>query len=300
MTFPITSIRAQFPSLNRTLNSPSGVRPTYFDNPGGTQVPEPVISAVSNYYRFANSNIGGAFETGRETDRIIHHARTAMAALLNAPGTENIVFGPNMTTLTFHLARSVADSIQPGDEIILTDLDHDANVTPWTDLQANGAVIKYVRLLPDCRLDLEHYGSLLGPKTKLVAITHASNAVGVIPPTAQMVRLATAAGAITFVDAVQFAPHGVIDVQALDCDFLACSAYKFFGPHIGILYGKTDLLRDLQPHKVRPAKDVLPNRWETGTQNHECIAGVGAAVEYLASLSDLKNGNLRSRLVNSM
>ncbi|MEP6756063.1 MAG: cysteine desulfurase-like protein [Chthonomonadales bacterium] len=300
MTFPIQSVRAQFPSLNRKLSSPAGVTPIYFDNPGGTQVPERVIDAVSDYYRTANSNIGGSFETGRRTDEIIHHARTAMANLLNAPGTENILFGPNMTTLTFHIARSIADLIQPGDEIVLTDLDHDANVTPWTDLQADGAVIKFARMLPDCRIDLDHYASLLNSKTKLVAITHASNAVGVIPPVHEMTRMAKGVGAMTFIDAVQFAPHGVIDVQALDCDFLACSAYKFFGPHAGIVYGKTELLKSLKPHKVRPAKDIIPNRWETGTQNHECIAGIGAAVEYLASISGSIAGCSREALVASM
>ena len=257
------------------------------------------MDAVTDYYRFANSNIGGPFETARETDRIIHESRTAMAALLNAPGPENIIFGANMTTLTFHLARSIAEVIRPGDEIILTDLDHDANITPWMDLQAQGAVIKFVRLSPDCRVDLDHYAELLGPRTKMVAITAASNAVGLMPPIDQILQMARARGAITFVDAVQFAPHAVIDVQKLDCDFLACSAYKFFGPHMGILYGKKDLLLSLKPHKVRPAKDVLPSRWETGTNNHEGIAGVGAAVNYLAGVAG-ESGDLRTRLVHSM
>ena len=204
-----------------------------------------------------------------------------MAAMLNA-SEEELVFGANMTTLTFHLARSIGATLRPGDEIVLTNLDHDANIAPWLDLEAQGAVIKFVDFNPtDCTLDSAAFQAALSDRTRLVAITHASNAVGTVPDMAALIRLAHAVGAWVFVDAVQFAPHGTIDVRALDCDFLACSAYKFFGPHAGILYGKADHLRSLSPHKVRPAKDTSPYRWETGTQNHEGMAGIAAAVAHL-------------------
>jgi cysteine desulfurase family protein (TIGR01976 family) len=194
-----------------------------------------------------------------------------------------------MTALTFHLARSFGETLRPGDEIVVTNLDHDANVTPWTDLAAQGAVIRTADIhTSDTALDLDSYKAALRPgKTRLVAITHASNAVGTIPDVALLTRLAHEAGALVFVDAVQYVPHGPVDVMALDCDFLVCSAYKFFGPHVGILYGKRAHLERLTPHKVRPSKDVIPYRWETGTLNHEGLAGVAAAVRYLATVGEL-------------
>lgn len=274
-------LRAQFPALSLTQG---GQPVVFFDNPGGTQVPQSVIDAVSDYYRTANANVGGAFETSRRTDAIVAEARRAMADFLHAPGPECIVFGASMTQLAFHLARSVAATISPGDEIVVTNLDHDANVTPWTDLEASGAIVKVVDIGDDCALDPDAVAAALSPRTKLVAITHASNAVGVVPDVAAIVKLAHAVGAWVFVDAVQFAPHGPLDVCALDCDFLACSAYKFFGPHVGILYGKAERLQTLTPHKVRPSKDTIPHRWETGTLNHEGLAGVTAAVNYLAQM----------------
>ena len=281
--FDVAAARRQFQSLAQTWN---GLPATFFDNPGGTQVPDVVIEAVARYYREQNANVGGAFATSKRTDDVVTRARQDMADLLNASTPHEIVFGANMTTLTFHLARSLADTIQSGDEIVITNLDHDANVTPWTDLQAQGAVIKVVDIDPnDCTLPLENVRAALSKRTRLVAITHASNAVGTIPDVAAIIEMAHHAGALVFVDAVQYAPHGPLDVQALDCDFLACSAYKFFGPHVGILYGKAHLLETLKPHKVRPSKNAIPYRWETGTLNHEGLAGVSAAVNYLATLS---------------
>ena len=283
-------LRAQFPALAQIVNDQPAV---FFDNPGGTQVPERVIEATVKYYREANANVGGAFFTSKRTDAVLSNAREGMAALLNAPSAENLIFGANMTTLTFHLARSLGETLESGDEIVLTDLDHDANITPWADLERVGAVIRYADILPDGTLDTAHFQSLLNPRTRLVAVTHASNAIGTIPNVAEIVRMAHVVGAQVFVDAVQFAPHGAIDVQALDCDFLACSAYKFFGPHLGILYGKTDALNALTPHKVRPAKNTLPYCWETGTQNHEGMAATAAAVTYLADIGEQFGTHLR-------
>ncbi|MBC8104639.1 MAG: cysteine desulfurase-like protein [Cytophagales bacterium] len=281
--FDTAPLRAQFPALR--------VKPTpiFFDNPGGTQVPMGVIEAVGAYYARSNANVGGAFATSQRTDHVIADARQAMADLIGAPDPATIVFGASMTALTFHLARSFGETLRPGDEIVVTNLDHDANVTPWTDLAAQGAVLRSADIHPaDGTLDLERFQAALTPgRTRLVAITHASNAIGTIPDVAAVTRLAHEAGALVFVDAVQYVPHGPVNVAALDCDFLACSAYKFFGPHVGVLYGKRAHLEHLTPHKVRPAKDTIPHRWETGTLNHEGIAGVAAAVRYLASVGEL-------------
>jgi len=280
--FDPAPLRALFPSLALTLDGHPAV---FFDNPGGTQVPNTVVEAVADYYRSSNANVGGAFATSRRTDAVVAGARAAMADLLNAPGPETIVFGPSMTALTFHLARSLAETIRPGDEVVVTTLDHDANVTPWTDLEAAGAVVRVVDIHPeDSTLDMESLQAALSPRTRLVAVTAASNAVGTMPDVARVIKLAHEAGALVFIDAVQFAPHAPVDVQALDCDFLACSAYKFFGPHIGILYGKAEHLTRLTPHKVRPSKDAIPYRWESGTLNHEGLAGITAAINYLAGV----------------
>lgn len=270
--FPIDAVRAQFPALAATDL-------IFFDNPGGTQVPQRVIDAVSGYWTSRCANIGGAFLTSQRTDETIATARAAMARLLGAPDPYTIVFGPSMTGLTFHIARSFGETLQPGDELIVTSLDHDANVAPWLDLEAQGAVI---RRLP---LDLSGLEALLRPgKTRLLAITAASNALGTTPDLRPLIDLAHAAGALVYIDAVQAVPHIPMDVVALDCDFLACSAYKFFGPHVGVLYGKREHLERLKPHKVRPAKSTIPHCWEQGTLNHECLAGVAAAVEYIETL----------------
>ena len=289
--FDAAPLRAQFPAIANT-------RTVYFDNPGGTQVPESVIEATSRYYREQNANIGGAFLTSQRTDAVIAGARAGMAALLNAPSPETIVFGANMTTLTFHLARSIAETIRPGDEIVITNLDHDANVAPWTDLEAAGAVIRSAGVLPDGTLNVDELQSLLNARTRLVAVTHASNAIGTVPDVAAITQMAHDAGAQVFIDAVQYAPHGPIDVQALDCDYLACSAYKFFGPHVGVLYGKAEPLRTLTPHKVKPAKDALPYRWETGTLNHEGLAAVGAAIAYLESIGERFGAEYKTEYTN--
>ena len=291
--FDPESLREQFPALRLEVNGEPAI---FFDNPGGTQVPQRVIDAASGYYREQNANVGGAFLTSRRTTEVVTLAREAMADLLNATDPSNIVFGPNMTTLTFHLARSIGDTIRPGDKIVVTNLDHDANVSPWTDLEARGAVIRTVDIHPeDCTLDLDSFRAALSERTRLVAITHASNAVGTIPDVPALIRLAHQTGALVFVDAVQYAPHGPIDVQALDCDFLACSAYKFFGPHAGVLYGKAVHLESLTPHKVRPSSNTIPLRWETGTLNHEGLAGVAAAVDYLADIGEQHRGAAGSR-----
>lgn len=282
--FDPTPLRAQFPSLSLTLDGHPAV---FFDNPGGTQVPNRVIEAVADYYRSSNANVGGAFATSRRTDAVVAGARAAVADLLNAPGPETIVFGPSMTALTFHLARSLAETIKPGDEVVVTTLDHDANVAPWLDLEASGAVIRVIDIHPeDGTLDMEGLQAALSPRTRLVAVTAASNAVGTMPDVTRIIQMAHEVGALVFVDAVQFAPHAPVDVQALDCDFLACSAYKFFGPHMGVLYGKAEHLTRLTPHKVRPSKDAIPYRWESGTLNHEGLAGVTAAVDYLAGVGE--------------
>ena len=293
--FDPAPLRAEFSALAQTGDN--GNPAVFFDNPGGTQVPNTVIEAVGDYYRTRNANVGGAFATSRRTDETVWAARTAVADLLNAPGGETIVFGASMTALTFHLARSFGETLRPGDEIIVTNLDHDANVAPWTDLEAGGAVIRVVDVHPDdATLDLASLEAALSPRTRLVAVTHASNAVGTVPDVAKIVQMAHAAGALVFVDAVQYAPHGPIDVQTLDCDFLACSAYKFFGPHVGALYGKPEHLERFTPHKVRPAKNTIPHRWETGTLNHEGLAGVTAAVDYLARVGERFGGPYRDAL----
>lgn len=275
----LATIRAQFPALNdgRTI---------FFDNPGGTQVHESVIAAVSEYYRTRCANVGGAFTTSKRTDETVYGARQAIADLLNAPEPENIVFGPSMTALTFHIARSFADLCRPGDEIVVTDLDHDANIMPWKDLEAIGVTLRSVPFRrEEGTLDMEAFSEALRPgKTRLVAVHHASNSLGTVSDVAAITRMAHQAGALVYIDAVQSVPHLPVDVSALDCDFLACSSYKFFGPHAGVLYGKREPLERLKPHKVRPAKNTIPHCWEQGTLNHEGLAGIGAAVEYLASL----------------
>lgn len=277
MTFDVSAVRAQFPAL-----ASGGV---FFDNPGGTQVPRRVIERMTDYYVRCNANHGGAFPTSVQSDAILDAAHAAMADLLNCR-PEEIVFGANMTTLTFHISRSLGKRLQAGDEIVVTRLDHDANIAPWLLLAEDcGAVIQWVDLDPeDCTLPLDNFRAVIGPRTKIVAVGYASNASGTINDVAAVIQLAHAVGALAYVDAVQYAPHGIIDVQALGCDFLACSAYKFFGPHAGILFGKHELLESLPAYKVRPATNEGSGKWETGTQNHEGQAGVLGAVEYFEAL----------------
>ena len=274
----VAALRAQFPALGLTLDD----RPVvYLDGPGGTQVPQRVIDAVAAYYREANANVGGAFQTSQRSDERVAAARDAFADFLNAPSANEIKFGPNMTTLTFGLSRALGGTLGLGDEILVTALEHDANVSPWRALAERGVIVRTVEIdHADCTLDLADLEAKLGPRTRIVAVGLASNAVGTINDVAAIAERAHAVGALVFVDAVHHAPHGPIDVQALDCDFLACSAYKFFGPHVGILYGKEELLETLPSYRVRPAHD----RWETGTQNHEGIVGAATALEYLAQI----------------
>jgi len=279
--FDIAWVRQQFPSLQLQLN---GHPAAFLDGPAGTQVPRQVMDAVQKYFLEANANTYGAFLTSRRNNQIIADARVAMADFFNCSADE-VVFGQNMTTITLGLSRAIGRELQPGDEILLTTLDHDANFSPWAALAEKGVIIRKVDFRQsDCTLDLDDLKSKLSSKTKLVAVGYASNAVGTINPVAEITKLAHAAGAMIFIDAVHYAPHGPIDVKALDCDFLVCSPYKFFGPHMGTLYGKKHLLEKFKPYKVRPATDVVPESWETGTQVQELIAGIHAAVEYVAEL----------------
>jgi cysteine desulfurase family protein (TIGR01976 family) len=274
-------VRQQFPSLDIQVN---GYAAAFLDGPAGTQVPRQVVDAIQNYFLTANANTCGAFETSRRNDSIIDSARAAMADFFHCDKDE-VIFGQNMTTIAFALARAIARDLNPGDEIVVTTLDHDANVAPWRALEEKGVVIRQADIHEsDCTLNLDDLKKKITAKTKLVAVGYASNAVGTISPVAEITKLAHAAGALMFIDAVHYAPHGPIDVRALDCDFLACSPYKFFGPHMGTLYGKREHLLRFRPYKVRPAPDTLPDRWETGTQVQELIAGIAAAVDYLAEL----------------
>jgi cysteine desulfurase family protein (TIGR01976 family) len=284
-TLNLASIRSQFPSLSQLIN---GHPAAFLDGPGGTQVPQRVIDAISNYLRRDNANTAGAYATSRHTDAMLAEARAAMADFLNCAADE-IVFGPNMTTLTYMISRVIARDLGPGDEILVTRLDHDANVSPWLALaeqgKEKGVTIRWAEFNEeDCTLDLPDLASKINPRTKLVAIGYASNAVGTVNPVKEIVRLAHAAGALVYVDAVHYGPHGLIDVAVLDCDFLVCSTYKFFGPHMGVLFGKREHLARLRPYKVRPLTDAVPYRWEWGTLNHECIAGITACVDYIASI----------------
>jgi cysteine desulfurase family protein (TIGR01976 family) len=277
--FDVAAVRARFPALSMLHDG----RPmAFFDGPGGTQVPDAVIAAVGDYYRTANANHGGAFATSEASDALVHDARVAAADLLGAGDPAEIKFGANMTTLTFHISRSIGAALAPGDEVVVTALDHQANIDPWLAMAADRELtVRVVDIRPDdVTLSLESLDAVLTPRTRLVAFGWASNAVGTINPVEEIVRRAHAVGAWTYVDAVHFAPHGSIDVRAIDTDFLACSAYKFFGPHAGILYGKRELLDALPAYKVRPAED----RFETGTGNFEGIAGTRAAIDYLAWL----------------
>jgi cysteine desulfurase family protein (TIGR01976 family) len=292
------TLRDQFPGLNQRRD---GVVPIFFDGPAGTQVPVRVIDEMVYYLRHCNANHGGVFATSIESDRILDDAHAAMADLLNAPGPAEIIFGNNMTSLTFHLSRSIAKILQPGDEVMVTRLDHDANVSPWILAARDaGATVRWIDInREDCTLNLDSFRKELSEKTKWVAVGLASNGMGTINDVVTITKEAKRAGAMVFLDAVHFASHGPIDVQALGCDFLACSAYKFFGPHVGVLWGRCELLESLPCYKVRPSSNELPGKWMTGTQNHEGLAGVAAAVDYLADLAD-PNPNRRERLRQAM
>ncbi|HLX82486.1 MAG TPA: cysteine desulfurase-like protein [Terriglobales bacterium] len=274
-------VRAQFPALAQSVNGHPAV---FMDGPGGTQVPRHVIEAISDYLARNNANSGGAFHTSHNTDAVIAEARSAMGDFLNCDADE-IVFGANMTTLTYAMSRAIGRDLGPGDEIVLTLLDHDANFSPWKALEEKGVVIRTVKFNEaDCTLDMQDFAAKIGKRTRVVAVGYASNAVGAINDVIEVVRLARQAGALSYIDAVHYAPHGAIDARALDCDFLVCSTYKFFGPHMGVLYGKREHLTRLRPYKVRPLTDKIPHCWEWGTLNHECIAGIKACVDYWEEL----------------
>jgi cysteine desulfurase family protein (TIGR01976 family) len=283
--FDVESARARFPALQQKLG---GSQVVYLDGPGGTQVPQSVIDAISSALSQGISNLGGAFLTSSRAEDMVLESRKAMADFLGASRPEEIVFGQNMTSLNFALSRALCDQWGEGDEIVLTRIDHDANISPWTRAAASRGI--KIRWIPFRRsngtLDLTDLGAIINEKTKLVAVTYASNALGSISPLPEIIAAARKVGALVSVDAVHYGPHRFIDVQALDCDFLLCSAYKFFGPHIGIMYGKYEHLDSFPSFKLRPAYDQPPEKWETGTQSIECLCGVQAAVDYIASYSD--------------
>ncbi len=285
MNYDLAAIRAEFPALSIE----DGGRPRiYFDNPAGTQVPRSVADRMTACLFEANANLGGYFETSRRADAIVDEAHLAMADMLNAASPDEIIFGQNMTTLTLHVSRSIGRQLRAGDEIVVTRMDHDANVTPWTLLAEDlGLTIRWLPFDTDSfEFDLGELERLLNDRTRLVCVGGASNLIGTINDVRTISRMARDAGAWSYIDAVQLAPHVPIDVQDLGCDFLACSAYKFFGPHQGILWGRQGLLETLTPYKVRPAPDSLPGCFETGTLCHEGMAGTAAAVDYFAWIGE--------------
>ena len=285
-------VRQQFPALRQTVNGQPAV---FFDAPGGTQVPQQVIDAISEYLSKWNANLGGAFLTSQRSDLIVEQAHQAMSDLFNCSPDE-VVFGANMTTLTFALSRAIGRDLKSGDELLVTCLDHDANVSPWVCLEERGAKVRTADIkAADCTIDMFDLQAKIRRNTRLVAVGWAANAVGTICDVQEAVRLAHDVGAVTFIDAVHYAPHGLIDVKAIDTDFLACSSYKFFGPHQGILYGKREQLQRLRPYKLRVCSEKHPDRWETGTQNHECMAGVTAAIDYIADVGRHHSSEVHSR-----
>jgi cysteine desulfurase family protein (TIGR01976 family) len=290
-------VRADFPVFERRI---AGKPIAFFDGPGGSQVPLDVAEAMAVYLTMHNANTHGRFATSEETDAILFAAREAAADFVNG-GADEIVFGNNMTTLTFHLSRALGRTWGPGDEVIVTELDHQANVAPWRQMaRDNGMTVRVVPLDRETlQLDYDAFQSLLSDRTKLVAIGAASNAVGTVNDVRRVASAARAVGALTFVDAVHYAPHFLVDVEELGCDFLACSSYKFFGPHAGILWGRHELLERLEPYKVPPASNDAPERWETGTQNHEAIAGILACIGWIASIAGDDGDDRREALGRS-
>lgn len=291
----IVSRRAEFPSLERTHN---GYPLAFFDGPGGTQVPKPVIDAVIKYYTLSNANSHGVFITSRETDLMLEKSRRAVASFLGAGNSRCISFGANMTSLAYALSRAVGRFLRPGDEILISQLDHEANRGPWLALQERGIKVREAAIKRDCTLDEKDLERKLTESTRLVAVGLASNAFGTVNDIARIRKLAYDAGAWLLVDAVHYAPHFPLDVAALGVDFLLCSAYKFYGPHVGILYSREGLLDRLQPDRLRTQEQQAPFCIETGTLNHAAIAGVKAAVEYIATFGD--GDDLRTRIVNGM
>ncbi|MFO0946665.1 MAG: cysteine desulfurase-like protein [Planctomycetota bacterium] len=290
----ITRVRRQFPALSREVNGKPAV---FFDGPAGSQVPGTVIEAIREYLACSNANHGGLFATSVESDMLLDGAHRSVADLVGSPDPNLVCFGANMTTLTFAFSRALSRTWKPGDEVIVSQSDHDANVTPWVLAASDAGVV--VRVIPlrsvDCTLDLEAFERMLSNRTRLVAVGCASNATGTIHDVGRIIQYTHRVGGQVFLDAVHYAPHALMDVVAWGCDYLACSAYKFFGPHVGVLWGKRELLDSLTPYKVRPAPNEVPGKWMTGTQNHEGIAGTHAAVEYLADLGRTAGGDLNRR-----
>lgn len=288
MSFDVNLVRQQFPSLSRPA--------IFLDNPAGTQIAKPSLDRINKYLLENNANHEGQFETSRRSDEVLHEAHAAMADFLNASRPEEIIFGNNMTTLTLHISRSLARNLQAGDNILVTRMDHDANISPWMLIaEDKGCNLLWVDIdVEDGTLDLDSFAQALEKKPKIAAFGYASNLLGTVNPVKKLTKMAHDAGALVYVDAVQYAPHGPIDVQDIGCDFLVCSSYKFFGPHAGALYGKFDLLSELKAYKVRPASNELPSKFETGTQNHEGIAGVLGALEYLEWLGKQFGANQAS------
>lgn len=297
MSFTPNLARAQFSALSQTHNDLPVV---FLDGPGGSQVPGSVLEAMNAYLGYFNSNLGGHYFSSRNTTDLMKQAREHAQVLVNAESSDNIVFGANMTSLTFQLSRAISRDWQAGDEVIVTALDHYSNVSSWQQAADDrGAIVHQARVdESDCSLDVEHLISLINDKTTLVALTFASNTTGSVVDVKRVIEAAHAVGALVYVDAVHYAPHHLIDVQQLGCDFLACSAYKFFGPHVGIAYVAPKWLQTLRPYKVEPATDVGPGRFETGTQSFEGLAGVIAAVKYLAQWGK-QGDSLRAQLVDS-
>lgn len=276
-------VRSKFPALSRLIN---GAPLVFLDGPAGTQVPTSVMEAMTSYYKHSNANTHGFFITSRESDDIVDWARHQCASLMNAPGPECISFGANMTSLAFKLSRAFSRLFSPGDEVVITQLDHEGNRGPWLTLEQHGIVVKEINLLPDGTLDYDDAASKITAKTKLVAAGWASNILGTVNDVRLLRQLSQDVGAWLLVDAVHYAPHFAMDVQEIDCDFLLCSAYKFYGPHVGILYSRKGLLNTLDTDRLRTAPQKAPGRIETGTLNHAALAGVGACIDYIASFGE--------------
>ena len=293
MTFDVEGFRAQFPALTRVVGDRTAA---FLDGPGGTQVPESVIAAMASYQRSGISNLGAPYVTGDIAQAVVDGARSAVADLLGS-ASEEVVFGPNMTTLTFAVSRAIGQEWGPGENLVVTRLDHDANVTPWIRVAfERGVEVRTVDFDTETgRLDMGQLESMVDDHTRLVAVGYASNALGTVNPVEDVVAIAASHGALSYVDAVHYAAHGRIDVQEIGCDFLVVSPYKFFGPHSGVLYGRFELLEKFEAYKVRPAPDLSPGKWETGTSSFEALAGITAAVDYLAGLGGTE-GDRRSRL----
>lgn len=290
----VAQLRQQFPALDRKVGDRRAI---YFDGPAGTQVPRSVIHEVSQAMAHHNANLAGMFATSRECTQLMVDARLAFADFFGVPDADQIAFGANATTITFSVSRALARTWQPGDEVVVTDLGHDANITPWVlAAEDRGVTVRHVAFRKeDCTLDLNDLLGKINDKTRLVAVAGASNSVGTRNPVREICKAVHDVGGLVYVDGVHYAPHVLTDIPALDCDFFVCSAYKFFGPHVGILWGRDDLLERLDPYKVRPAPNSIPGKWMTGTQNHPCVAGSMAAVDYLAGIGRLRSADAVSR-----